>query len=58
MSSAYDAVIIGSGVMGCSIAFELAKRGWRTLNVDKLADAGAGSTSNSCAHHPHELLHH
>lgn len=49
MTKQYDAVIIGSGIMGCSIAFELAKKGWKTLNVDKLAASGAGSTVNSCA---------
>ncbi len=45
----YDAIIIGAGVIGSAIAFELAKKGWRTLNVDKLPAAGYGSTSNSCA---------
>jgi len=45
----YDAVIIGAGIMGCSVAFELAKKGWKTLNVDKLPAAGYGSTSNTCA---------
>ena len=45
----YDAIIIGSGVIGCAIAFELAKKGYNTLNIDKLPDAGFGSTSNSCA---------
>jgi sarcosine oxidase subunit beta len=44
-----DVVIIGAGVIGCTTAFELANRGYRTLNVDKLHDAGAGSTINSCA---------
>lgn len=43
-----DAIIIGAGVIGCGIAFELAKRGYQTLNIDKLPDAGSGSTSNSC----------
>lgn len=45
----YDAIIIGSGIIGCNIAFELAKKGWKTLNVDRLPSAGSGSTSNSCA---------
>ncbi len=45
----YDAIIIGAGVIGGAIALELAGRGLRTLNVDKAATAGAGSTSNSCA---------
>ena len=29
--------------------YELAKRGWRTLNLDKLPAAGYGSTGASCA---------
>jgi len=45
----FDAIIIGAGVLGTAIAHELAGRGWRTLNVDKAATAGAGSTANSCA---------
>jgi sarcosine oxidase subunit beta len=49
MSNTYDAVIIGAGVIGAATAFELAKQGRRTLNVDMLPAAGYGSTSNSCA---------
>lgn len=49
MKNRFDAVIIGAGVIGASIAFALAQRGWRTLNVDKQAAAGYGSTANSCA---------
>ncbi|MFW5855533.1 MAG: NAD(P)/FAD-dependent oxidoreductase, partial [Thermodesulfobacteriota bacterium] len=49
MENQYDAVIIGSGILGCCTAFELAKKGYKTLNVDKLGTAGYGSTSNSCA---------
>lgn len=48
-SKKYDAVIIGAGVIGANIGFELAKAGYRTLNVDKLPAAGYGSTANSCA---------
>jgi sarcosine oxidase subunit beta len=44
-----DVLIIGAGIIGCATAFELSKRGYQTLNVDKLSDAGAGSTINSCA---------
>ncbi|GIK41312.1 MAG: hypothetical protein BroJett011_51450 [Chloroflexota bacterium] len=44
-----DVIVIGTGVIGCSTAFELAKRGYKTLNIDKNNDAGAGSTINSCA---------
>ncbi|THB76793.1 MAG: FAD-binding oxidoreductase [Desulfobacteraceae bacterium] len=49
MPETCDALIIGSGITGASIAFELSKMGYRTLNVDKLSGAGLGSTSNTCA---------
>jgi sarcosine oxidase subunit beta len=49
MTREVDAVIIGAGVIGAAIAFELAQRGYRTLNVDKLPASGYGPTSNSCA---------
>jgi sarcosine oxidase subunit beta len=45
----YNAIIVGSGIIGCSIAYELSKKGWKTINLDKLTGAGMGSTSNSCA---------
>ena len=44
-----DAIIIGAGIIGCTAAFELAKKGYKTLNIDMLSEAGAGSTINSCA---------
>lgn len=46
-SNEYDAIIIGAGVIGTAVAFELARRGWRTLSIDKGPAAGFGSTSNS-----------
>jgi len=49
LSEEVDAIIIGAGVIGASIAFELCKRGYRTLNIDKLPAAGYGPTSNSCS---------
>ena len=49
MNRQYDAIIIGAGVIGAAIAFELAKKDYKTLNVDKLPSAGYGSTSGSCA---------
>ena len=48
-SNRYDAVIIGAGVIGSALAFELSRRGHRTLSIDKLPASGFGSTSNSCA---------
>ncbi|GAB4435549.1 MAG: FAD-binding oxidoreductase [Anaerolineae bacterium] len=49
MSKTADAIVIGAGVIGCAVAFELGKRGYKTVSVDKLPAAGFGSTSNSCA---------
>ncbi|MCP4417462.1 MAG: FAD-binding oxidoreductase [Chloroflexi bacterium] len=49
MTKQYDAIIIGSGIIGCAVGFEMAKKGYKTINIDKLPTAGYGSTSNSCA---------
>ncbi|MCQ0971267.1 FAD-binding oxidoreductase [Paracoccus sp. TK19116] len=49
MRDSADAIIIGAGVIGNAIAFELAKLGWQTLSLDKGPDAGSGSTSSSSA---------
>lgn len=49
MADEYDAIVIGAGIIGCCISFELSKKGFKTLNVDKLAAAGHGSTGGSCA---------
>ena len=49
MTKRYDAIIIGAGIIGACIGFELAKKGQRVLNVDKLSGAGYGSTAGSCA---------
>jgi sarcosine oxidase, subunit beta len=49
MKKKYNAIIIGSGVIGTPIAYELSKKGYKTLNIDKLPDAGEGSTAGSCA---------
>ena len=49
MTKQYDAIIIGAGVIGAPIAFELAKKDYKTLSIDKLPDAGEGSTAGSCA---------
>jgi sarcosine oxidase subunit beta len=49
MTNKYDAIIIGAGVIGAPIAYELSKMGYKTMSVDKLPDAGEGSTAGSCA---------
>ena len=45
----FDAIIIGSGVIGCSISLSLSREKLRTLNIDTLPAAGYGSTSHSSA---------
>lgn len=45
----YDAIIIGAGIIGSNLGFEMSKAGYKTLNIDKLPAAGYGSTANSCA---------
>ena len=42
-------VVVGAGVVGCSIAYALATRGHDVLVLDKGPGAGAGSTSASSA---------
>jgi sarcosine oxidase subunit beta len=49
MKTTSDAIIIGSGVIGAATAFELCKRGYQTLNIDRLPGAGYGPTSSSCS---------
>jgi len=49
MNTKYDAIFIGAGIIGVPIAYELTKMGYKTLNIDKLSDAGEGSTAASCA---------
>ncbi len=49
MTHTADAIIIGTGVIGTAVAFELAKAGWRTLSVDRNLQIGHGSTAGSCA---------
>lgn len=49
MGKAFDAIVIGAGIIGAATALALARRGRAVLCVDKLPAAGYGSTSGSCA---------
>lgn len=49
MSEQTDAIVIGAGVIGCSVALELARGGRRVIVIDKGPGPGAGSTSASAA---------
>ena len=45
----HDVIIIGAGVVSCSIAYSLSRAGFKTLNVDAGPAPGYGSTSHSSA---------
>jgi sarcosine oxidase subunit beta len=49
MSVTADVVVVGAGVIGSSIAFELTRTGRSVVVVDKASGAGQGSTSASSA---------
>jgi len=47
VSDTCDAVVVGAGVIGCSVALELARSGRRVVVVDRGPSPGAGTTSAS-----------
>lgn len=49
MTESTDVVVVGAGVIGSSIALELARSGLRVVVVDKFGGAGNGFTSASSA---------
>ena len=59
-----DAIIVGGGIIGCAIAYDLAKRGMKPLVIDKAHTvgteaswAGAGIlTSHASTHEPYPTL--
>ncbi|CAB4680627.1 unannotated protein [freshwater metagenome] len=42
-----SAIVIGAGVIGSAVAFELARDGWNVTVIDKAGGPGQGSTSSS-----------
>jgi sarcosine oxidase, subunit beta len=49
VSTTFDVVVIGAGVIGASVALELGRAGRRVCVVDRGPSAGSGSTSASSA---------
>ncbi len=48
-NAAFDAVVVGAGIIGTSTAYALSQRGLKVLAIDTLAGAGQGATSSSLA---------
>ena len=40
MSDKFDAIVVGAGIIGACTGYELAKKGYKVLNIDKLPEAG------------------
>lgn len=53
MAERYDVIVIGAGIIGCSIAWQLAKRNKRVLVVerDDIASGSAGATDGVVGYH-------
>lgn len=58
MNQTFDVIVIGGGIMGCSSAYQLAKRGMKVAVVEKRY-IGEGPTGKSSAiirqHYSNEL---
>ncbi|HYT74635.1 MAG TPA: FAD-dependent oxidoreductase, partial [Vicinamibacterales bacterium] len=42
-----DVIVVGAGIIGCCIALEMCRAGFKTLTIDTLGGAGQGPTSSS-----------
>ena len=49
MTDRADVIVIGAGVIGAAVAYELAKQGRSVISLDAKGAAGHGSTAGSCA---------
>ena len=49
----YDAIIVGGGIIGCSVAWQLARRGQKVLVLEKtdVASGSAGATDGVVGYH-------
>ena len=57
MNKTADAIIIGAGVIGSAIAFELSKMGLKSLSLDRNTQIGQGLDCRFVCHYPNALFH-
>lgn len=57
MMKSCDVVVVGAGVMGCSIAHHLAAQGAEVVVIDRLSQVGAGSTGLCSGGVRHQFSH-
>ncbi|MEO1198718.1 MAG: FAD-dependent oxidoreductase [Pseudomonadota bacterium] len=57
MSDQARVVIIGGGIMGCSLAYHLAKEGWNDLVLLEKAELTSGSTWHAAGQITHSVSH-
>ncbi len=50
MQSAADVLIIGGGVIGCSVAYHLTKKGWRDVVLCEKHELASGATAYAAGH--------
>lgn len=48
----YDVAIIGAGITGCAIAYELGKYNVKAVIVEKENDVSVGTTKANSSDHP------
>ena len=58
MTAQAKVVIIGGGVMGCSLAYHLCKEGWRDVVLLEKAELTSGSTWHAAGQITHSVSHH
>ncbi len=58
MAEQAKVVIIGGGIMGCSLAYHLCKEGWSDLILLEKAELTSGSTWHAAGQITHSVSHH
>jgi glycine/D-amino acid oxidase-like deaminating enzyme len=55
MNQTYDAIVIGAGVIGASVAYNLSQRGLKVLILERQTVTASGATGRFQRTRPHAL---